>query len=112
MPASPDSPYDPAMSRRLCVRVSDELAERIDTRARRLGRTRSDVVRDALGRGVPVAKPTPPRFNELMRRAAALRARQPERSDAAALIREARDRMPLRLRLMRLAVPFLEADLA
>lgn len=106
------TPYHPGMSRRLSIRVPDELAEKIDAQARHLGKTRSDVIRDALTRTGPVAEPSPILFSELLKRAAALRARQPEPTDVAALIREIRDGAPLRLRLMRLTVPLIEADLA
>lgn len=96
------------MSRRLSVRVPNELAEKIDARARRLGKTRSDLIRDALESIGPNPTPLP----QLLERAAALRARQPKPTDVAALIREIRDGAPLRLRLMRLTVPLIEADLA
>ncbi len=100
------------MSRLLSVRVPDELAEKIDTEARHLGKTRSDIVRDALTSAGPGTRPKPVLFSELLRRAAALRALQPEPTNVATLIRDIRDGTPLRLRLMRLTVPFIEADLA
>lgn len=100
------------MSRRLSVRVPDELAEKIDTEARHLGKTRSDVVRDALASATPTTRPNPVLFSELLRRAAALRALQPEPTSVTTLIRDIRDGTPLRLRLMRLTVPLIEADLA
>lgn len=99
------------MSRRLSVRIPNELAEKIDTRAHHLGKTRSDVVRDALASARPVAEPGPVLFSELVKRAAALRALQLESTNVAALIRDIRDGTPLRLQLMRLTVPLLEADL-
>jgi hypothetical protein len=48
---------------------------------------------------------------ELLQRAAALRATQSEPTDAVALLREIRGGS-LRLRLQRLTVPFIAADLA
>jgi Arc/MetJ-type ribon-helix-helix transcriptional regulator len=100
------------MSRQLSVRVPDELAEKIDTEARHLGKTRSDIVRDALASVALTVEPDPISFSELLKRAATLRALQPEPTDVAALIRDIRDAAPLRLRLMRLTVPLVEADLA
>jgi hypothetical protein len=100
------------MSRQLSVRVPDELAEKIDIEARHRGKTRSDIVRDALANAAPLVEPSPIPFSELLKRAATLRALQPEPTDVATLIRGIRDGTPLRLRLMRLTVPFVEADLA
>lgn len=100
------------MNHRLSVRLPDELAEGIDARARHSGKTKSAVVRDTLtNAGLAVKRDVQP-FPELLKRAAALRARQPEMTDVVALLREVRDGSPLRLRLRRLNIPFMEADLA
>lgn len=104
-------PYDPDMNRRLSVRLSDELADGIEIRARRLEKTKSEVVRDALTNVGLAALSTRPPMADVLRRAAALRARQTETVDAVRLIREVRDGS-LRLHLRRLTVPFLAADLA
>jgi Arc/MetJ-type ribon-helix-helix transcriptional regulator len=100
------------MRHRLSVRLPDELAEGIEVQVRRTGKTKSEVVREALKlAGVRVVRRDPAKMTELMRRAAALRASQTEVVDAVALLHEARGES-LRLRLRRLTVPFLEADLA
>jgi predicted transcriptional regulator len=98
--------YDPGMSRRFSVWVSDELARRVDARADTLGKTRSEVIRDALTRAEAMAGPDPAPLPELLRRAAALRRNLLETTDAAALVRELRGGAALRLPLMRLTVPF------
>jgi|GEM_PF-2692955 len=100
------------MGRRLSVRVSDELARKVDARAGRLGQTRSEVVRDALANVEAMIGPDPLPLPELLRRAAALRRGRLESTDAVALLRGLRGEASLRLRLMRLTIPFLEADLA
>lgn len=99
------------MSYRLSVRLSDELARGVDSRARQWGATKSKVVREALkSAGLWVqAEPDPA---DLLDRAAAFRARQPEVVDAVALIREVRGSSALRLKLMRLTIPPFGADLA
>jgi Arc/MetJ-type ribon-helix-helix transcriptional regulator len=79
------------MSRRLSVRLPDELARGIDARARRLGKTKSEVVRDALSSaGLGITGDSQSRA-QLMERAAALRARQTEVVDAACLVRKSRE---------------------
>jgi predicted transcriptional regulator len=99
------------MNRRLTVRLSDELADGIEIRARRMEKTKSDIVRKALT-DVGLAKlSTRPPMTEVLKRAAAFRERQTETVDAVKLIREIRDGR-LRLPLCRLTVPFLAADLA
>ncbi len=100
------------MPRRLCVRLSDDLARGIDVRAQRYGTTKSEVVREALTSAGLAAPTDAADLTELLRRAAAFRARQPEAVDAAALIREVRNRSALRLRLMRLNIPIMRGDLA
>lgn len=100
------------MPYRLSVRLPDELARGIDSRARQLGETKSEVVRSALRSAGLCARPDTPDMADLLQRAAAFRARQPEVIDAAALIREVRSRTALRLKLMRLTIPSLRADLA
>jgi len=99
------------MSRRLTVRLSDELADGIEIRARRLEKTKSEVVRDALTDIGLAALSTRPPMADVLKRAAAFRARQTEVVDAVQLIREVRGGS-LRLRLRRLTVPFMQADLA
>lgn len=94
------------MSRRFSVWVSDELARKIDARADTLGKTRSEVIRDALTRAEAMARPNPVPLPELLQRAAALRRRQPQTTDLGALVRELRGGAALRLPLMRLTVPF------
>jgi predicted transcriptional regulator len=91
------------MSCRLSVRLSDEFAAAIDARARRSGTTKSQVVRDALATAGLSRRPGDHELPELLRRASALRARQPHFIDAAALVREGRP--ALRLTLKRLNVP-------
>lgn len=100
------------MSRRLSVRLSDQLAEGVDARARRLGKTKSEVVREALKiAGLRAVKRDPADIADLLGQAAALRARQSKPTDVVALLHEVRGDS-LRLRLRRLTVPFMEADLA
>jgi len=100
------------MSSRLSVTLSDDLAEGIDARARRSGKTKSEVVREALRiAGLRAAKRDPAAVADLLEQAAALRARQSEPTDVVALLHEVRGDA-LRLRLLRLTVPFMEADLA
>jgi predicted transcriptional regulator len=99
------------MNRRLSVRLPDELADGIEIRARRLEKTKSEVVRDALTDIGLAALSTRPPMADVLKRAAAFRARQTEVVDAVQLIREVRGGS-LRLRLQRLTVPFMQADLA
>jgi Arc/MetJ-type ribon-helix-helix transcriptional regulator len=100
------------MRHRLSVRLPDELAEGIEAKVRRTGQTKSEVVREALKlAGVRVVRRDPAKFAELMQRAAELRATQTEPTDVVALIRKVRGES-LRLRLRRLTVPFMQADLA
>ncbi len=100
------------MRHRLSVRLPDELAEGIDARARRSGKTKSQVVREALrAAGVRAVRLDPGVVAELLKEAAELRARQSEPTDVVALLHEARGDS-LRLRLLRLTVPFTAADLA
>lgn len=100
------------MRHRLSVRLPDELAEGIEARVKRTGQTRSEVVREALKlAGVRVVRRDPAKMAELLQRAAALRKTQSEPTDVVALLHEIRGGS-LRLRLQRLTVPFLEADLA
>jgi Arc/MetJ-type ribon-helix-helix transcriptional regulator len=100
------------MGHRLSVRLPDELAEGIEAKVRRTGKTKSEVVREALKlAGVRVVKRDPAKMVELLQRAAALRASQSEPTDVVALLDEVRGDS-LRLRLRRLTVPFIEADLA
>lgn len=100
------------MRHRLSVRLPDELAEGIDARVRRSGKTKSQVVREALKiAGLRAVRPDPAKIADLLDQAAALRARQSEPTDVVALLHEARGDS-LRLRLRRLTVPFMETDLA
>lgn len=100
------------MRHRLSVRLPDELAEGIEARIRRTGQTKSEVVRESLKlAGVRVVKRDPAKMAELLQQAAALRATQSEPTDVVALLREVRGES-LRLRLRRLRVPFMAADLA
>jgi len=100
------------MRHRLSVRLPDELAEGIEAKVRRTGKTKSEVVREALKlAGVRVVRRDPAKMAELMRRADALRASQSEQTDVVALLDEVRGGS-LRLRLRRLTVPFMQADLA
>jgi Arc/MetJ-type ribon-helix-helix transcriptional regulator len=102
------------MGHRLSVRLPDELAEGIEAKVRRTGKTKSEVVREALKlAGVRVVRRDPAAFADLMERAARLRASQPEpREDAVTMLRRIRDAPLLRLPLRHLTVPFLAADLA
>jgi Arc/MetJ-type ribon-helix-helix transcriptional regulator len=101
------------MGHRLSVRITDELAEGIEARAQRTGKTKSQVVRE----GLSAAGLRAPRrrsrteIAELLKEAAELRAGQAPTVSVAELIREARSDS-LRLRLRRLTVPFMQADLA
>jgi Arc/MetJ-type ribon-helix-helix transcriptional regulator len=100
------------MRHRLSVRLPDELAEGIEAKVRRTGKTKSEVVREALKlAGVRVVRRDPVKMAELLRRADALRAGQSEPTDVVALLDQVRGNS-LRLRLQRLTVPFMEADLA
>jgi hypothetical protein len=81
------------MNRRLSVRLPEGLAWGIETEALRSGRTKSEIVRHALG-AAGVAVPSSPECQrEVLRHAAEARAQQREAIDAAALIREVRDEM-------------------
>jgi Arc/MetJ-type ribon-helix-helix transcriptional regulator len=100
------------MRHRLSVRLPDELAEGIEAKVRRTGKTKSEVVREALKlTGVRVVRRDPAKMAELLKRAAELRASQSEPTDAVALLDEVRGGS-LRLRLRRLTVPFMQADMA
>jgi Arc/MetJ-type ribon-helix-helix transcriptional regulator len=80
------------MRHRLSVRLPDELAEGIEAQVRRTGQTRSEVVRESLKlTGVRVIRHDPAKIADLLRRAAALRARQTKVFDAVALVREGRE---------------------
>jgi Arc/MetJ-type ribon-helix-helix transcriptional regulator len=99
------------MGHRLSVRLPDELAEGINARARRLGKTKSEIVRDALKiAGLRAARREPAVVADLLEQAAALRARQSEPTDVVALLHEVRGDS-LRLRLRQLTIPFMGADL-
>jgi Arc/MetJ-type ribon-helix-helix transcriptional regulator len=104
------------MGHRLSVRLTDELAAGIEARARRSGKTKSEVVRGALKAvGLRQVRHDPAAFADLMDRAAALRAAQPppeQGEDAVTLLRRLREGPAQRLPLMRLTVPFLMTDLA
>jgi Arc/MetJ-type ribon-helix-helix transcriptional regulator len=104
------------MSRQLSVRLPDDLAEGIEARVVRSGKTKSEVVRDALrAAGLRRAKRDPTAFADLMERAAALRAAQPppgRGEDVVTLLRRIREGPALRLPLMRLTVPLPTTDLA
>jgi Arc/MetJ-type ribon-helix-helix transcriptional regulator len=84
------------MRRRLSVRLPDELAQGIDARARRSGKTKSEVVRDALRSTGVGTMGNPQSHAQLMERAASLRARQTEVVDAACLVRKSREDSPRR----------------
>ena len=99
------------MNRRLSVWLPDELARGIDARAQRSGKTKSEVVRDALTAAGVAVKADRLSHAELIKRAAAFRARQTETVDAAALVREIRGGSSLRLELKRLTVPAMQGDL-
>jgi Arc/MetJ-type ribon-helix-helix transcriptional regulator len=100
------------MRHRLSVRLPDELAEGIEVRVRRTGQTKSEVVRESLKlAGVRVIRRDPAKMAELLQRAAALRASQSEPTDVVAILREVRGDS-LRLRLLRLTIPFMATDLA
>jgi predicted transcriptional regulator len=100
------------MRRRLSVRLTDDLARGIDAQARRYGTSKSELVREALTSAGLAAPIDTPDMAELLKRAAAFRARQPAVVDAAALIRAARRPSTLRLELRRLTIPFMRGDLA
>jgi hypothetical protein len=81
------------MNRRLSVRLPEGLAWGIEALAERSGKSKSEIVRDALNRA-DVRVPSSAEIQlEALRRAAAVRAGQTEVVDAAALIREVRDEM-------------------
>ncbi len=95
------------MNRRLSVRLPEGLAWGIQAQAWRTGRTKAEIVREALTRvGVGVPSSTEIR-REALRRFAEFRAQQTETVDAVALIRESREELdsrcqpdpPLRRRL-------------
>lgn len=87
------------MNRRLSIRLPDGLAWGIEVLARRSGRTKSEIVRDALTRaGVRVPSSAESR-GEVLRRAAAFRAQQNERAGTAAPIRESRNDLEHRSQL-------------
>jgi predicted transcriptional regulator len=99
------------MRHRLSVRLSDDLAEGIDARARHSRKTKSAIVREALEAAGPRSvRRDPAALAELLEDAAELRAGQSEPTDVVALLHEARSDS-LRLRRRRLTVPFREADL-
>ncbi len=79
------------MNRRFSVRLSDELAQGIDALARRSGKTKSEVVRDALTSAGLGDSQSTPSLAAALRRAAALRARQTKVFDVVALVREGRE---------------------
>ena len=82
------------MNRRLSVRLPDELAEGIEAQVKRTGKTKSEVVREALKlAGVRVIRHNPAKMADLLQRAAALRARQTKVFDVVALVREGREPM-------------------
>lgn len=95
----------------LSVRLPDDLAEGLEARVRHSGKTKSEIVRDALRMaGLQRTRRNPAAFADLMDRAAALRASQPPPSggeDAVTLLRRIREGPALRLPLMRLTVPSL-----
>jgi Arc/MetJ-type ribon-helix-helix transcriptional regulator len=100
------------MKHRLSVRLPDDLADGIEAQVRSSGKTKSEVVREALkAAGVRVVRLDPGVVAELLKEAAELRARQPKPTDVVALLDEKRGNS-LRLRLRRLTVPFMDADLA
>lgn len=79
------------MRRRVTVRLPEGLAAGLDREARREGKTKSEIVRDALttvGVRLPVSRE---HFRETLRRAAAFRAKQAKKVDVAALVREGRE---------------------
>jgi predicted DNA-binding protein len=89
------------VNRRFSVRLSDELAQGIDALARRSGKTKSEVVRDALTSAGLGNSQSTTSLAEALRRAATLRARQTKVFDVVALVREGReglDRRGSRLR--------------
>jgi predicted transcriptional regulator len=100
------------MKHRLSVRLGDDLARGLETRAQRSGRTKSEIAREALRAAGVVAKDDSESFSELLERAAALRARQSETTDVVALLHRVRGESSLRLKLMRLCIPIMQADLA
>lgn len=84
------------MNRRLSIRLPEELAWGIQAQAWHTGRTKSEVVREALikaGVGVPSSAEIQ---REALWRTAEVRAQQTETVDAAALIRESRDELDRR----------------
>lgn len=81
----------PGVNRRFSVRLSDELAQGIDALSQSSGKTKSEVVRDALTSvGLGNSQSTTS-LAEALRRAATLRARQTKVFDVVALVREGRE---------------------
>lgn len=76
---------------RVSVRLPEGLALGLDAQSQRSGKTKSEIVREALARtgvGIPASPET---RAEVRKRAAELRARQTRAVDATALIRESRE---------------------
>jgi predicted DNA-binding protein len=84
------------MNRRLSIRIPEGLAWGIEASARRTGRTKSEIVRDALtkaGIRVPASREL---RHETLRRLSEFREQQDEEIDVVALIRESREELDRR----------------
>jgi predicted DNA-binding protein len=84
------------MNRRLSIRLPEGLAWGIEALAQRSGRTKSEIVRDALtkaGIRVPASREL---RRETLRRLTQFREQQDEAVDAVALIRESREELDRR----------------
>lgn len=86
-----DPPTMDGVRDRVSVRLPEALAWGLEALSRRSGKTKSEIVREALAKS-GVGIPTSPEARaEVRRRAAEFRARQAKVVDATALIREARE---------------------
>jgi predicted DNA-binding protein len=88
------------MNRRLSVRLSEGLARGIEALAQRSGKTKSEIVRDALTTTGIRVPPSRELRREGLRRATQFREQQGEVVDAVALIRESREELDRRSKAM------------
>lgn len=88
------------MNRRLSVRLSEGLARRIEALAQRSGKTKSEIVRDALTKAGIRVPSSPETRREALRRATQVSEQQGEVVDAVALIRESREELDRRSEAM------------
>lgn len=88
------------MNRRLSVRLPLGLAWRIEALAQGSGKTKSEIVRDALTKAGIRVLPSRELQREALRRITQFRERQGEAVDAVALIRESREELDRRSEAM------------